>query len=306
MNVSIESYGLLIASLAVAAAVASATWTLLQILFGPRGHVADLDTFETERLSQLRRSQPTFRWFEPLIRELACRFDPAAEKMRQLQRHLELAQETAPWTPSEFLATKYVEAVLCAAAIYLLIAPTGFQFLAILLAVCMLFGYAPLVQSSVIARSAEYRKRMRLRLPFAIDQIALMLQAGAEFDASVETVVRDNTDHPLTIELSEVLRQIRLGRPRAQALGSFADKLQDNDVSELVFAINKGEELGTPISAILREQADQMRLKRSQWAEQAANEAEVKMVFPGMVVMVACLLVIIAPILLPPLMTFLE
>ena len=49
-----------------------------------------------------------------------------------------------------------------------------------------------------------------------------------------------------------------------------------------------------------------MRLKRSQWVEQAAKEADVQMVFPGMVVMVACLLVIMAPILLPALMTFLE
>ena len=66
-----------------------------------------------------------------------------------------------------------------------------------------------------------------------------------------------------------------------------------------MFAINKGEELGTPLSAILREQAEQMRLKRSQRGEKAAAEAEVNIVFPGMVLMIACLLIVIAPIILP-------
>ena len=82
--------------------------------------------------------------------------------------------------------------------------------------------------------------------------------------------------------------------------------MEDSDIAEFVFAIIKGEELGTPLSTILREQANQMRLKRSQWGEKAAAEAEVQIVFPGMITMVACLLVIIAPILLPAVMTFLE
>jgi tight adherence protein C len=145
-----------------------------------------------------------------------------------------------------------------------------------------------------------------LRLPFAVDQIALMMQAGAEFEGSLQTVVRDNADHPLGAEMGEVLRQVSLGRPRGQALEDLRRRLDDKDVSELVFAINKGQELGTPLSVILREQADQMRLKRSQWGERAAQEAQVQMVFPGMLVMVACLIVIIAPILLPAIMMFLE
>ncbi len=149
-------------------------------------------------------------------------------------------------------------------------------------------------------------KRLRLRLPFVVDQIALMMQAGAEFEGSLQTAVRDNADHPLGRELAEVLRQISLGRPRTQALNDLRMRLDDKDVSELVFAINKGQELGTPLSGIFREQADQMRLKRSQWGEKAAQEAQVQMVFPGMIVMVACLIIIIAPILMPALMMFLE
>ena len=149
-------------------------------------------------------------------------------------------------------------------------------------------------------------KSLKLRLPFAIDQIALMMEAGAGFEDSLKTVVSDNADHPLSEEFSEVIRQMSLGRPRSQALFGFRDRMADDDVSEIVFAITKGEELGTPLSNILSEQADQMRLKRSQWGEKAASEAEVQMVFPGMITMVACLLVIVAPILLPVVITLLE
>jgi tight adherence protein C len=124
------------------------------------------------------------------------------------------------------------------------------------------------------------------------------MEAGGGFQECLQTAVSENGDHPLTDELAEVLRQISLGRPRHEALQAMQDRLQDDDVKEMVFAINKGEELGTPLSAILRDQAEQMRLKRSQRGEKAAAEAEVKIIFPGMVLMIACLIVVIAPIVL--------
>ena len=98
------------------------------------------------------------------------------------------------------------------------------------------------------------------------------MEAGGGFQECLQTAVSENGDHPLTEELAEVLRQISLGRPRSEALKALQERLHDDDVSELVFAINKGEELGTPLSAILREQAEQMRLKRSQRGEKAAAE----------------------------------
>ena len=306
MNALVAQYGLLAGSGLMAGAVSYAAWTVMRIVTLPKSQLNRGDRFEVERLEQVRAGNSVFRWFEPIVNELTGFYDPHSERMRQLRRHLKLSDEKVPWTPSEFLATKNIEAVLSGAAVFLFVMPTGFTSFAALLGLLLLFGYTWLAEQSVVSKSKRKMKAIRLRMPFAIDQIALMMQAGAEFEGSLETVTRDNVEHPLTIELSEVLRQVSLGRPRAQALRDFRNRLEDKDVSELVFAINKGEELGTPLSSILREQADQMRLKRSQWAEQAASEAEVQMVFPGMIVMIACLLVIMAPILLPALMTFLE
>jgi tight adherence protein C len=159
--------------------------------------------------------------------------------------------------------------------------------------------YAILTPKAVRDRAKKRLGRIRIRLPFAVDLISLTMEAGGGFQECLQTAVVENGEHPLTDELAEVLRQISLGRPRNEALRALQDRLQDEDINEMVFAINKGEELGTPLSAILRDQAEQMRLKRSQRGEKAAAEAEVNIVFPGMVLMIACLLIVIAPIVLP-------
>lgn len=158
----------------------------------------------------------------------------------------------------------------------------------------------PLMYFKTINDRAKSRmRRLRIRVPFSVDLVALMMEAGGSFQDCLETVVAENQNHPVGQEFGEVLRQISLGRTRAESLRAMEQRLGDPDISEMVFAINKGEELGTPLSSILRDQADQMREKRSQWGEKAAAEAEIQLVFPGMVVMVACLVIILGPIILP-------
>ena len=71
--------------------------------------------------------------------------------------------------------------------------------------------------------------------------------------------------------------------------------MQDDDISEVVFACNESEELGVPISETLELQADKIRQKRSDWAESAAQEAEISLTFPAMVIMVACILTVVMP-----------
>jgi len=134
-----------------------------------------------------------------------------------------------------------------------------------------------------------------------LDLIALTMEAGASFIESMTIAAKENQNHPLGQQLAEVLRDMSVGRTRKEALEDLQDRLGDENVTEITSAIIKGEELGTPLSQILRSQADQMRLKRSQWAEKAAAEAQVNIVFPGMIVMIACLIIVLAPFVLGPL-----
>jgi tight adherence protein C len=149
----------------------------------------------------------------------------------------------------------------------------------------------------------ERRARKRLgvikeRLPYVVDLIALMMEAGAGFMESLKTAATENRNHPLGQELALVVRDTDLGATRREALGNLRDRLDDPDFSDLLLAIIRGEELGTPLAEIMRTQADQLRLKQSQWQEKQSAEAQVAIIFPGLVVMAACILIIMAPFLL--------
>jgi tight adherence protein C len=291
--------GWMFASSLAALAAAVGGYELLSLVTYPRNLLGDQHPFERQRREELRSGSFIYRWFEPLVDELAkfigARDNPGLEVLRQ---SLIASREKMPWKPEEFLAAKWLEAVLAGGGVCLALWLFGWPTMAVLLGVSITLLYGLLTPKSIRDRARQRLLRIRVRLPFAVDLIALTMEAGGGFQECLQTAVSENGDHPLTDELAEVLRQISLGRPRHEALQALQDRLQDDDVKEMVFAINKGEELGTPLSAILRDQAEQMRLKRSQRGEKAAAEAEVKIIFPGMVLMIACLIVVIAPIVL--------
>ncbi len=303
MSEILEQFGQTFASVATVAAVASFVWTLVSVITYPKAKL-DLgqDSFEHERRTAIRKASVIYRWLEPLIHELARLFRHKGAKLDDLQRNLVVSKEKLPWKAEEFLATKFVEGTLIGLSMFGIGFWLGYHTLATLLAAPTMLFYSSLYSKTMADRAKKRMHKLRIRMPFAIDLIALMMEAGGGFQESLETVVEENQSHPVGDEFGEVLRQIALGRTRAEALRSLQTRMDDDDISELVFAINKGEELGTPLSAILRDQADQIRIKRSQWGEKAAAEAEVQLVFPGMVVMIACLLVILGPILLPALL----
>jgi tight adherence protein C len=299
-NPLFQSHGFWLASLLAALATGLGCWQFLAVATYPRDKLGDTHPFERQRRDELRAGNFIYRWFEPLVDEIAAILRRRQSNVLSgLQRDLAISREKLPWQPEEFLATKWLEAVAGGIVFFLILWLAGWTTMAVAFGIAVAIGYGFLGPKFVRDRAKKRISRIRMRLPFAVDLIALMMEAGGGFQECLQTTVIENGDHPLTEELAEVLRQISLGRPRHEALRALQERLQDPDIDELVFAVNKGEELGTPLSAILRDQAEQMRLKRSQRGEKAAAEAQVNIVFPGMVVMIACLLVVIAPIVLP-------
>ncbi len=295
-----QAQGLFVPSLIIALAVGLFCWQMLAIVTYPRNLLGDTHPFELQRRQELRTGNSVYRWFEPLLEEIARLFSRRErESMTILGRSLVASREKLPWRPEEFVAAKWIEGILAGVVLFAIFWLVGWTKFGAILAIGVALLYGLMTPKSVRDRAKKRLARIRVRLPFAVDLIALTMEAGGGFQECLQTAVAENGDHPLTDELAEVVRQIALGRPRNEALRAMQDRLHDDDINELVFAINKGEELGTPLSAILRDQAEQMRLKRSQRGEKAAAEAEVNIVFPGMVLMIACLLIVIAPIILP-------
>jgi tight adherence protein C len=253
---------------------------------------------ERRRRTRLREGSNIHRWFEPTIDALAWlnrKLWP--EWMDRLAQGLELV-EPLPWRPEEYLAVKQVECVPaffagCVVG-YLLVGPVMAPLVGTLL-----YAFAPmLVARGVQTRARRHRVLVRNRLPFVIDLMALMLEAGATSLACLERVAQENRGHPVGQEFGRVWSNIEAGMTRAEALAEMSRRLDDPDVRDLVQAINTSEDRGTALESTLRDMSEQMRQRKVQWMEKAAEEAKVHITWPAMVVMVACLIIVVAPMLL--------
>ena len=294
----------LIGSAAAGLAVAClASWLLRSM---GKDELRHADHYESQRRATMQSQSWVYRTFEQRVRSLSESLDPRWDgKDSRLQRAMRATAEWRDWTAREFIAVKLVEGLLVGIAVSVVVSMSGSWPLTILIGIALAALYPFLCRQSLLSQAESRLKRQRTRLPFVIDQIALMMQAGANFEESLRSIAAEEPDHPLTEELQVVLGDITAGRTRRDALGDLKDRIPDREFGELFFSIIKGEELGTPLSTILSEQAEQMRIKRSQWGEKAAAEAEVQIVFPGMLVMIACLIVVLGPIMLPAVMNLL-
>lgn len=88
---------------------------------------------------------------------------------------------------------------------------------------------------------------------------------------------------------------MELGKTRTEALHALRDRLSDDEIGSIIGSIVQAEQLGSPLAGIFRTQADVLRLKRSQKAETLAGEAGVKMLLPGVLVMMSAVLIILGP-----------
>lgn len=284
----------LAALLSVALAWAFLAWAVAGLFIGRVPEPED--QMEQKRIAAIRQGSWSFRNGRRSIAELMALSGGGAKEAMAVD--LAVIGDDVPWRPQEYLATKKLEAILAGFLAFAVFALLN-VILAVIVGVIVGFTYYGFQLATIESKAASKRRRYKQRLPHAIDVLALTMEAGANFADALKIVARENRGHPLGEEFARAIQQLSLGRTQSEALVAMRDRVKDPDTNELIFAICKGEELGTPIGQTLKIQSDQMTLKRTQWAEKAAKEAEVKMSFPGLLVMIACIIVIMGPILLP-------
>src|SRR6266480_2086949 len=201
--------GVFVASGVVALAAGWFCWQMMRIVTYPRELLGDTHPFERQRREELRAGSTIYRWFEPLIDEIAT-FLGRRERasMTTLQRSLIAGREKLPWRPQEFVAVKWLEAILIGGVVFALFWLVGWTTIGLIMAIGVTVLYGLLTPKSVRDRAKKRLARIRIRLPFAVDLIALTMEAGGGFQECLQTAVAENGDHPLTDELAEVLRQI--------------------------------------------------------------------------------------------------
>ncbi len=136
-------------------------------------------------------------------------------------------------------------------------------------------------------------------LPYMLDVLALSVGAGLDFNSSLERIVtKDSTKSPLVEEMRYVLQEVKMGTTRRDALLGLKERVPSDYISGLVSSVVQAEQMGTPLTNILRIQAGAIRLKRSQRAEKLAGEAPVKMIMPLLFIVGAVMLTLFGSIII--------
>ena len=237
------------------------------------------------------------RFLRPAIERLGSLMSRSTpQKARQnLMNRLDLAGRPGNLTPEDFAAVRIVGAAVMAAAgvgIGLLLANP--VYLVISLAAGAILGfYLPVLwlKQKVDARRSEIQKG----LPDAMDLLVIAVDAGLGFDAALARVT-DKYKNALSDEFAKVLREVSLGRPRLEAMDEMGRSSGVEDLHNFIQAIIQSEQFGTGIGKILRIQADEMRRKRRQRAQEKAAQATLKMMLP----MVGCIFPTLWIVLLGP------
>ena len=249
-------------------------------------------------MEELELQRPfTERFLRPAIVRLGTIMSRSTpQKARQdLQNKLDLAGRPGNLTPEDFAAVRLVAAAVMAAiglGIGFLLQSTVYLVLA--LAIGAILGYylpTLWLKQKVDARRLEIQKG----LPDAMDLLVIAVDAGLGFDAALARVT-DKYKNALSDEFAKVLREVNLGRPRLEAMDEMGRSSGVEDLHNFIQAVIQSEQFGTGIGKILRIQADEMRRKRRQRAQEKAAQATLKIMLP----MVGCIFPTLWIVLLGP------
>lgn len=166
-------------------------------------------------------------------------------------------------------------------------------------AVFALFGSAAGMMVPGLWLDARKKKRqmnLRRSLPDALDIIVICLEGGVSLQAAFHRVgVSLRSAHPLLAgEMNIIQREIQLGRTTGEALRQFADRSDLEEVRSLAAVVLQSEKLGASLVKALRVFADSFRVKRLQRAEELAQKASTKIVFPTILFIFPAILFVIA------------
>jgi tight adherence protein C len=140
--------------------------------------------------------------------------------------------------------------------------------------------------------------RIARQLPYTLDLIALMMGAGSTFTEAIQTIIREDPEDDFNQELRIVLSEIEFGTKRATALSNMAERIPMDALRSIVGAVNQAETLGTPLSEILKNQSNMLRMHRSVEAEKVSASASLRILVPTMLILVAVVIFLFGPLII--------
>ncbi len=279
---------LMISVLLLAVAVGAAVWAVLSQLDERqvvRDALRQLDGYEVENQRDQQMLAPLKdRAIGPLVEGvtgLGKRLTPVGyvDKVKQKLVYAGTPEQSAV---DRFLAIRVVTIGLAVVAFVLL-------FLFNILGLSgMLRVAAPAVvilglvlgPDTILNRKVEERQHeIQITLPDVMDLLTISVEAGLGFEQALDRVV-NSVPGPLSDEFSRMLGETRAGSARSDAMRAMDERCNVPELRSFVMAIIQADQFGVSIGRVLRGQADEMRIKRRQMAQERAQKAPVKMLIP--------------------------
>ncbi len=261
---------ILLISLIFGAIIALTVWNIYRVFA----------VIPDEDRSYLDRPPVGFRLVWPLVQGFVYYIGPFVSKNYRIATHLRLRQAGLDYmlSPEQYLAGKVLSAIAAVAFAYLLQSMlNGGSFITLILAAIGGFFYPEIwLKETTDKRNLHIFKD----IPFYLDIIILAVEAGTNFTGGLTQGVKKDPDGPLRLEFGRVLRDIRAGKPRAEALRDLSDRVSSDGINSVVSTIIQAEKTGSSLGPVLRAQSDQLRTARFLKAEKMAMEAPVKLLGP--------------------------
>jgi tight adherence protein C len=212
----------------------------------------------------------------------------------RLNRLAGTAGRPAEWPVAKLVAAKLVLA-LVAATVGLLLVSGGPSLLTVVVALLVTVVAYFLPELLLYSRGIERKEAISLELADTLDQMTIAVEAGLGFESAMARAGA-NGKGPLAEELVRTLQDIAVGQPRREAYLALADRTGAADLRRFIRAVVQADQYGVSIADVLRTQAQEMRLKRRQRAEEKAMQIPVKVIFP----LILCILPTLFIVLLGP------
>lgn len=211
--------------------------------------------------------------------EVALRVTPQ-KALNDIHRKLEMAGNPSGIQPTTFFASRFILMVVFGGLMALIFKGNMFASLVNFLLTVVVTALGFMLPNILLDQRIKRRQdSVRKALPDALDLLTICVEAGLGFDAAMRKVA-DKWDNELSIAFGRALQEIQLGKLRREALRDMAERIGASEFESFVAAVIQSEQLGVSMAKILRIQSDDMRVKRRQRAEQAAQRAPVIMLLP--------------------------
>ena len=248
-----------------------------------QARLTQLGAMQARNLEELELQAP---FFERTIRPLAQRMSGLGQRLTsaaqagRTEKRLAMAGHPGNMRTSDFVGLKVVVAAAAAAVAFLLFGLLGGNLLMGVLLAVVGAGVGYMAPEFWLGRRIRSRQHaILLAIPDALDLLTISVRAGLGFDAALGKVT-EKLPGPLSDEFRRALAEIRVGKPRREALRDIVGRTDVPALTNFIGAVIQAEQLGVAISKVLQVQSEQLRIERRQRAEEMAAKAPIKMLFP--------------------------